>query len=92
MKKNDLQQLKTQFENLSYSKKYEIEISSLYYLSEIALIENKEPILATDPWIGDEDPAYFGSWVCSHEIPESYKKDILNSKYIWKKSNNNSDD
>tara|TARA_B100000029_G_scaffold463086_2_gene496120 strand:- start:431 stop:1114 length:684 start_codon:yes stop_codon:yes gene_type:complete len=41
IKDNELQQLKTQFENLSYSKKYEIEISSLYYLSEISLIENK---------------------------------------------------
>ena len=42
-----------------------------------------KPIISTDPWIGDEDPAYFGSWVCSHEIPERYKKDILNSEYIW---------
>jgi hypothetical protein len=28
-----------------------------------------EPVLATDPWIGDEDDAYFGSWTLSHEIP-----------------------
>ena len=44
--------------------------------------ENK-PILATDPWFGDEDPAYFGSWMCSHEIPKNYKNDIKDSKYIW---------
>ncbi len=42
-----------------------------------------QPILATDPWFGDIDPAYFGSWVCSHEIPVNYKNDILNSKYLW---------
>jgi hypothetical protein len=41
------------------------------------------PILATDPWIGDEDPAYFGSWVLSHQIPLELKKDISNCKYIW---------
>ena len=41
------------------------------------------PILSTDPWFGDEDHAYFGSWTLSHEIPIKYKEDILNSKYIW---------
>ena len=41
------------------------------------------PILSTDPWFGDEDPAYFGSWICSHEIPNDYKNDILRSKYLW---------
>ena len=44
---------------------------------------DEKPILSTDPWIGDEDPAYFGSWVLSHEIPKEYKEDILNSNYIW---------
>jgi hypothetical protein len=41
------------------------------------------PVLSTDPWFGDEDPAYFGSWICSHEIPNDYKNDILRSKYLW---------
>jgi len=41
------------------------------------------PILSTDPWFGDEDDAYFGSWTLSHSIPPQYKQDILNSKYIW---------
>jgi len=41
------------------------------------------PILATDPWIGDEDSAYFGSWVLSHKIPLNLKKDISNSQFIW---------
>ncbi len=45
--------------------------------------ENFLPILSTDPWFGDEDDAYFGSWTLSHEIPEKYKKDILNSRYLW---------
>ena len=41
------------------------------------------PILSTDPWFGDEDDAYFGSWTLSHEIPAKYKKDILDSQYLW---------
>ena len=41
------------------------------------------PILTTDPWFGDEDDAYFGSWTLSHEIPDKYKKDILASQYLW---------
>ena len=45
--------------------------------------DNNLPILSTDPWFGDEDDAYFGSWTLSHEIPNKYKKDILNSEYIW---------
>lgn len=41
------------------------------------------PVLVTDPWIGDEDPAYFGSWILSHEIPEELKRDIQKTKFIW---------
>jgi len=41
------------------------------------------PILATDPWIGDEDSAYFGSWMLSHKIPYQLKKDISDCQYIW---------
>ena len=44
---------------------------------------DEKPILATDPWIGDEDPAYFGSWVLSHQIPNSLKEDISSSEFIW---------
>tara|TARA_E500000178_G_scaffold343833_1_gene391197 strand:+ start:1248 stop:2606 length:1359 start_codon:yes stop_codon:yes gene_type:complete len=45
--------------------------------------DNSVPILSTDPWFGDEDDAYFGSWTLSHEIPNRYKKDILDSQYLW---------
>jgi hypothetical protein len=41
------------------------------------------PILATDPWFGDENPAYFGSWGLSHRIPPQCKRDIFDAKYIW---------
>jgi hypothetical protein len=41
------------------------------------------PILATDPWFGDDNPAYFGSWGLSHRIPPQCKRDILAAKYIW---------
>ena len=44
---------------------------------------DKVPILSTDPWFGDEHPAYFGSWILTHKIPQDIKKDILKSKYIW---------
>jgi hypothetical protein len=41
------------------------------------------PILATDPWFGDEDDAFFGSWGLPHEIPAAEKADIQRAKYIW---------
>ena len=41
------------------------------------------PVLATDPWLGDEDPAYFGSWWLSHEIPAPCREDIGNADYVW---------
>ncbi|MEE9412736.1 MAG: hypothetical protein V3V22_06745 [Methylococcales bacterium] len=41
------------------------------------------PILATDPWIGDEDEAYFGSWRLSHKIPSREKNWISEAKYHW---------
>ena len=44
--------------------------------------EDSKPILSTDPWFGGEDHAYFGSWNLSHEIPHSYKQDILNSVFF----------
>lgn len=41
------------------------------------------PLLATDPWFGDEEPAYFGSWVLSHQIPRQLKEDILACNFVW---------
>ena len=37
-----------------------------------------KPVLSTDPWLGSNDFAYFGSWCLSYEIPEKIKKDIFN--------------
>lgn len=42
-----------------------------------------DPVLVTDPWIGDEDPAYFGSWTLSHEIPPAEKDEILRASSVW---------
>lgn len=42
-----------------------------------------KPLLTTDPWFGDEEPAYFGSWVLSHRIPRQLKDDILACDYVW---------
>ncbi len=41
------------------------------------------PILATDPWFGDEDEACFGSWGLTHKIPAAERADIEAAKYIW---------
>ncbi|HZP99725.1 MAG TPA: hypothetical protein VFB13_09320 [Reyranella sp.] len=42
-----------------------------------------KPVLATDPWFGDEEPAYFGSWILSHRIPAHLKEDIANCRFVW---------
>ncbi len=42
-----------------------------------------KPLLVTDPWMGDEEPAYFGSWVLSHRIPRALKEDIARCEYVW---------
>jgi hypothetical protein len=47
------------------------------------IVYDGAPLLATDPWIGDEEPAYFGSWVLSHRIPQNLKDDIAACPYIW---------
>ena len=47
------------------------------------IVYDGTPLLATDPWIGDEEPAYFGSWVLSHRIPQNLKDDIAACPYIW---------
>jgi len=49
----------------------------------ILIAYDNRPILCTDPWIGDEEPAYFGSWVLSHTIPRELKQDIYNAEYVW---------
>jgi hypothetical protein len=41
------------------------------------------PIVATDPWFGDEDDAFFGSWWLPYGIPAADKTDIQRAKYIW---------
>ena len=41
------------------------------------------PVLVTDPWFGDEQPAYFGSWVLSHHIPSGIKQDMKACDYVW---------
>jgi hypothetical protein len=47
------------------------------------IVYDGTPLLASDPWIGDEEPAYFGSWVLSHRIPQTLKDDIAACQYIW---------
>ena len=44
---------------------------------------DKNPILSTDPWLGSDHYAYFGSWYLPYEIPENIHQDILKSKYIF---------
>jgi hypothetical protein len=47
------------------------------------IVMDPEPLLVTDPWIGDVDDAYFGSWTLSHHIPEEEKREILAAPYVW---------
>ena len=39
------------------------------------------PVLATDPWLFG--PAYFGSWVLTHEIPDEQLESIRACPYVW---------
>ena len=41
------------------------------------------PVVATDPWLGADHFAYFGSWYLPYEIPQNIYQDILSSKYIF---------
>jgi len=41
------------------------------------------PILSTDPWMGGDHYAYFGSWRLPYNIPSNIREDILKSEYIW---------
>ena len=41
------------------------------------------PILSTDPWMGGNHTAHFGSWCLPHDIPDNIRQDILKSEYIW---------
>jgi len=45
------------------------------------ILYDREPLLATDPWI--EGSAYFGSWTLAHPIPEEQREAILACRYIW---------
>jgi hypothetical protein len=44
---------------------------------------DRDPVIATDPWFGDEDDAFFGSWGLPHRIPLTERADIKAAKYIW---------
>lgn len=59
-------------------------MSSITTIGNATLLayEKSKPILAADPWLGEEDEAYFGSWNLSHKIPQSLKDDIFNSEYF----------
>jgi hypothetical protein len=45
------------------------------------IAHDRSPILATDPWLFG--PAYFGSWILSHEIPEEQLASVHACRYVW---------
>lgn len=47
------------------------------------IVLDPQPLLVTDPWIGDVDDAYFGSWTLSHHIPDEEKREMLAAPYVW---------
>jgi Beta-lactamase superfamily domain len=40
-------------------------------------------VLVTDPWLGGDDDAYFGSWNLNHEIPDDLVADIMSARFVW---------
>ena len=44
---------------------------------------DKHPIISTDPWMGGDHYAYFGSWKMPYDIPEDIRENICKSEYIW---------
>ena len=44
---------------------------------------DKHPIISTDPWMGGDHSAFWGSWRLPYDIPSNIKEDILKSEYIW---------
>ena len=44
---------------------------------------DERPVLVTDPWLGNEDEAYFGSWTMTHIIPQDVEREILDAEYVW---------
>ena len=43
---------------------------------------DKHPIISTDPWMGGDHSAYWGSWRLPYDIPPNIREDILKSEYI----------
>src|SRR5690242_11301620 len=41
------------------------------------------PVLVTDPWFGDIDSAYFGSWTLEREIPAAERSEMLAADWVW---------
>ena len=44
---------------------------------------DKHPVISTDPWMGGDHYAYFGSWKMPYDIPEDIRENICKSEYIW---------
>lgn len=42
---------------------------------------DRGPVLATDPWV--KGPAYFGSWVLTHQVPPAQMEAIRQAPYLW---------
>ena len=43
---------------------------------------DKHPIISTDPWMGGDHSAFWGSWRLPYDIPADIREDILKSEYI----------
>ena len=42
---------------------------------------DQKPIISTDPWMGEDHYAFFGSWHLPHHIPANLKNDIIKKTY-----------
>lgn len=45
------------------------------------IFHDRQPVLATDPWL--TGPAYFGSWILSHQVPEAQQEHVRRCEWLW---------
>jgi hypothetical protein len=45
------------------------------------IVHDDGPVLATDPWL--QGPAYFGSWMLSHQVPPLQQDHVRACRYLW---------
>lgn len=45
------------------------------------ILHDHGPVLVTDPWL--HGPAYFGSWILSHRVPDEQLQHARQCRFVW---------